>query len=128
MEKSDQAPNVEVRYKIQGYNIIDTEKRIQNGNPIYIRAILDSSSHEFKSSEISFKDRLDIVGNLGLKVLIRVLDECFKSGNKEYNAPNEAVLALGDLLNMAYPALKFNPIADDSQSNLTLQLAKPVCL
>lgn len=126
MKPSDQAPHVEIRYKVQGHHIIDSEKRIQNGNPIYIREILDSGSHEFKSSEISFKDRLDIVGSLGLKVLIHVLDECFKSGNKEYDAANEAILALGELLNSTYPALKFNPVVDDSKSSLSLQLVNPI--
>ncbi len=126
MKSSNQTSHVEIRYKIQGYHIIDTEKRIQNGDPIYIRAILDSSSHEFKSSAISFKERLDIVGSLGLKVLTGVLDECFKFGNKEYNAANEAVLSLGDLLNGAYPALKFNPVVDESLSNLSLHLVGPI--
>ena len=72
------------RYEIQGDKIIDTKKEIKDGKPIYIREILDSGSHEFKSSPISFKDRLDIVGNLGLKALIPVLVECFKSGNNEF--------------------------------------------
>lgn len=112
---------IESRYKIQDCHIIDTQKEINAGKPIYIRDILDSGSHEFNSSKISAKDRLDIVGQLGLETLITVLEECFKNGNKNYNASHEALFALSNLLNATYPQLTFFPM-EDSDSKLTVQL------
>lgn len=109
------------RYKIQDCHIIDTQKEINAGKPIYIRDILDSASDEFKSSKISAKDRLDIVGQLGLKTLIPVLDECFRDNSKNYNALHEALFALSRLLNKTYPQLTFYPM-EDSNSKLTVQL------
>lgn len=115
------------RYEIQGDKIIDTEKEIKNGEPIYIREVLDSGSQEFKSSAISKKDRLDIVGSLGLNALIPVLDECFKNGNKGYNVLNEIEWALYDLLNGAYPALSFILVENDSKTKRSVQLVIPSC-
>jgi hypothetical protein len=112
---------IESRYKIQDCHIIDTQKEINSGKPIYIRKILDVYSSEFRSCEISAKDRLDIVGQLGLKTLIPVLEECFKNGNKNYNASREALCSLSHLLNATYPQLTFLPM-DDSNSKLTVQL------
>ncbi|MDO9213545.1 MAG: hypothetical protein Q7U23_06895 [Methylococcales bacterium] len=112
---------IESRYKIQDNHIIDTKKEINAGKPIYIRDILDSGSNEFSSSKISAKDRLDIVGQMGLKTLIPVLEECFKNGNKNYNASHEALFALSRLLNNTYPQLTFYPM-EDSNSKLTVQL------
>jgi hypothetical protein len=112
---------IESRYKIQGDHIIDTKKEINAGKPIYIRDILDSGSNEFSSSKISAKDRLDIVGQMGLKTLIPVLEGCFKNGNKNYNASHEALFALSRLLNNTYPQLTFYPM-EDSNSKLTVQL------
>ncbi len=109
------------RYKIEDCHIIDTQKEINAGKPIYIRKILDVYSSEFRSCEIIAKDRLDIVGQLGLKTLIPVLDECFKSGNKNYNASREALFALSRLLNKTYPKLTFYPM-EDSHLKLTVQL------
>jgi hypothetical protein len=109
------------RYKIEDCHIIDTQKEINAGKPIYIRDILDSGSNEFSISKISAKDRLDIVGQLGLKTLIPVLEECFKSGNKNYNASREALFALSRLLNKTYPQLTFYPM-EDSHLKLTVQL------
>jgi len=121
MSESDKTPLNESRYKIQDCHIIDTQKEINAGKPIYIRDILDSGSNEFSSSKISAKDRLDIVGQLGLETLIPVLEECFKNGNKNYNASHEALFALSRLLNKTYPQLTFYPM-ENSDSKLTVQL------
>ena len=94
---------------------------------IYIREILDSGSSEYKSSTISKKDRLDIVGNLGLNALIPVLDKCFKNGNKEYNVLNEIEWALYDMLNVVYPALSFILVENDSKTRRSVQLVIPSC-
>lgn len=63
----------ECRYKVEDFQIIDTQKEVNNGRPIYIREILDSPSAEFKFSSITAKERLDIIGQLGLDSLERVL-------------------------------------------------------
>lgn len=126
MKKSDTAHGIECRYKIQGCDIIDTEKQIHDGKAIYIRELLDSSSHEFNSSKINAKDRLDIVGNLGLKILVPVLEECFKmKGYENEKAFNSAIFALGDLLRAAYPELTFIPLENEAKSKLVLQLIYP---
>lgn len=109
------------RYKIKDCHIIDTQKQINAGQPVYIRDILDSSSHEFSTSKISAKDRLDIIGQLGLETLITVLEKYFKNSNKHYNASDEALFALSSLLNSTYPQLTFFPM-EDADSELTVQL------
>ena len=116
------------RYKIQGSHIIDNHQEIKNGNPIYIREILDSASSEYKSSTISKKDRLDIIGNIGLDLLIPILDECFK--NKEgcnYNAENEVAFVLMDILKGEFPKLDFCLVENNSKLELVLQIAPPGC-
>ena len=127
MKKPDMKTVNDSRYEIQGDKIIDTQKEIMDGKPIYIREVLDSGSHEFKSSTISKKDRLNIVGSLGLNVLIPVLDECFKNGNKGYNVLNEIEWTLYDLLNGAYPALSFILLENGSKTRRSVQLVIPSC-
>ena len=122
MSNSNKSKATECRYVIQDRHVIDTKKEIKSGNPIYIREILDSGSSEFQRSAISKKDRLDIVGTLGLDSLIPVLDECFRSKEGcDYNATKEAVFALHSLLNGAYPALGFLLVENDSKTRLVLQ-------
>lgn len=128
MKQSDKSNVPQSRYKIQGLHIIDTKKEIKNGEQIYIREILDSGSQEFKSSAISKKDRLDIIGSLGLDALIPALDECFKNGNKGYDVSNEIEWSLYDLLNGAYPALSFILVENDSKTRRSLQLVIPSCI
>ena len=121
--KSDKSPDQESRYMIQGRHVIDTEKVIKSGNPIYIREILDSGSGEYSSSAISNKDRLDIVGNLGLEKLTLVLDECYKSKEGcNYNASNDAIRSMCFILNGSYPGLNFRLAENDSKTKLVVQL------
>ena len=88
METTDTKEPTQCRYQIEGRHIVDTKNEIMNGKPIYIRQLLDSECGEYQSCKITDKERLDIIGALGLKTLIPVLDECFKSGNKGYNTEN----------------------------------------
>ena len=123
MKTSDKSNTNKCRYKIQGHHIVDTNKEIRNGDPIYISEILDSSSSEFRSSSISAKDRLDIVGSLGLGLLAPVMGECLESkGYCASKAPHTVIYSLMYLLNDAYQELGFCLVENDSRSKLILQL------
>jgi|LakMenEpi05May12_1017382.scaffolds.fasta_scaffold26821_1 hypothetical protein len=123
MKIPDKSKVKKIRYKIQRLHIIDTKKEILNGEPIYIREILDSSSHEYKSSSISALDRLDIIGNLGLEKLTPLMKKCLKSkGYPEREAEKEVFFSLKLILDNAYPKLGVQFVENDSKTMLTLQL------
>lgn len=83
--------NNECRYKIiPKYEIVDTLKEVNGGRNIYIREILDSSCAEYNSSRLSREQRVDIIKELGLDNLTKMLANCFKENHKEYNATKEA--------------------------------------
>ena len=84
----------ECRYKVTDFHIIDTEKVVNNGREIYIRAILDSACSEYNSLKLPNEERLDIVDQLGLDNLIALLAECFRVNHNNYNAWIEAYLTM----------------------------------
>jgi|GEM_PF-6664272 len=83
--------NNKCRYEIvEKYKIIDTLKEVNEGRPIYIREILDSGCAEYNFSSLSREQRVDIIEQLGLDNLTKMLAKCFKENHKEYDATNEA--------------------------------------
>ena len=74
------------RYKVTDFNVIDTQKEVNNGREVYIREILDSACAEYQRSILSEQERLDIITQLGLDNLTALLAECFRVNNKKYNA------------------------------------------
>ena len=84
----------ECRYKVTDFHIIDTEKVVNAGREIYIRAILDSGSSEYKFLKLTIEERLDIIEKLGLDNLIKLLAECFKVNHHNYDAWHEAYWTL----------------------------------
>ena len=84
----------ECHYKVTDFHIIDTEKVVNNGREIYIRAILDSACSEYNSLKLPNKERLDIIEKLGLDNLIALLAECFRVNHNEYDAWHEAHLTM----------------------------------
>jgi hypothetical protein len=116
----------ECRYKVEDFQIIDTQKEVNNGRPIYIREILDSPSAEFKFSTITAKERLDIIGQLGLDCLVDLLAETFRVNHHEYKAEKEAFFSVLDILTKAYPRMGFHArqsiTKDSPEYKLTLQL------
>jgi len=121
MSNFEQPASHKCRYETNELYVTDTNKVINDGRPIYIREILDSSSTEFQNSKVSKEDRLNIIGSLGLKVLKPMLDECFK--HKEgYSASNEMVFAIQALLSASFPQLNFLVVEDESKTGLSLKL------
>jgi hypothetical protein len=122
MKTSDKTSTNESRYKIQGRQIFDEKKEIQNGKPVDIRELLDSSSHQYGTCQISSRERLDMIGSLGLRTLIPILEECFKSGNMDYNAENEATSTIYFLLCGVYPGLHPKLVENQSKTKPIIQL------
>lgn len=79
------------RYHIEGFYVIDS-KRPQTR--IYIRDVIDVGSHEYSSSKLSAQEKLDIISGLGVVVLTEVLDACYRSSGKLYDASNNVDLAV----------------------------------
>jgi len=122
MKPSDKSPINESRYKIQGRQIFDTKMEIQHGKPVDIRELLDSACAQFKSCQVSYKDRLDMIGSLGLKTLIPILEKCYKSGNMDYNAENDATFTIYFLLCGVYPGLHPKLVENQSNTKPIIQL------
>ncbi len=83
------------RFYIRDWKIIDSES-----NPvseIYIRELLDASSAEFQRSKLSARQKMDVIQELGLDRLTKVLDDCFRQNSKGYDASSEAELAVAML-------------------------------
>lgn len=85
------------RYKIDGFHIVDTNNL--QAKPIYIRALLDVGSHEYRTSKLTPSEKLNIITELGKKQLTKVLSSCYKSNNKPYNASDDVELAISFLTN-----------------------------
>ncbi len=80
------------RFYIRDLKIIDSES-----NPvseIYIRELLDASSAEFQRSRLSARQKMDVIQEIGLDKLTKVLDDCFRQNSKGYDASSEAELAV----------------------------------
>ena len=122
METTDTKELTQCRYQIEGLYIVDTKNKILNGKPIHIRKLLDSECGEYQSCKITDNERLDIIGSLGLKTLIPVLDECFKSGNKGYNTENVVTFTVYFLMVSVYPGLHCRLVENDSKTKLLIQL------
>ena len=78
------------RYRIDGFHIVDSSTPPRK---FYIREILDSGSAEYSSSKLTPQQKLEIISELGLKSLTAVLEACYRSSNKTYNATDDAQLA-----------------------------------
>lgn len=84
-------------YYIKDWHIFDV-LGVDFPNGLYIREILDTSSYEYMVSELSPKEKLSIILDLGLNQLIKVLDDCYSSNHKPYNAFDEGNLAYKELM------------------------------
>lgn len=80
------------RYSIRGWMIVDAES--DPVPEIYIRELLDMPSAEFRRSWLDEQQRMEIIHALGLETLIKVLDDCYRQGGKNYNAAQEAELTV----------------------------------
>lgn len=102
------------RYSIDGWKIIDDES--DPVPEIYIRELLDMPSDEYRKSCLDERQRMDIIQALGLEVLIKLLDDCFRQSGKPYDAAQEAeftVLMLNKILERQAPPA---PLAGECRS------------
>ena len=114
MENQNSRQNSDIRFEIDGQNIIDKHKVINDGKAIYIREVLDSLSHEFNKSVLNKEDRLIIIGSIGMNVLTQLLRDCFnKKEGCDYDAYKEALFTLHSLLKMPYPTLTYVQLEND---------------
>ncbi|ABA57871.1 hypothetical protein Noc_1377 [Nitrosococcus oceani ATCC 19707] len=92
-------PKNNYRYYVQDLHIIDSESTPPR--QVYIREILDSTSAEFRMCKLSAEERLNIIAELGLDHLTRILHECYKSKGVEsmpsYNAEQDSGFAFLNL-------------------------------
>jgi len=84
-------------YRIKDWHIFDVEG-VDFPDGLYIREILDTSSYEYFISELTPKQKLSIILELGLDQLIKVLEDCYSSNNKPFNALDEGNLAYAELM------------------------------
>lgn len=92
---------------------------------IYIRELLDLPSNEFKTSKISPKQKMEVIQELGLEALTSVLKECFLQAGKNYDAAQEAELAMNVLtraLEREPKPVKIESLSADEQSAVKLML------
>ena len=83
--------NESPRYEITDWHVIDNQAE-DHAEGFYIREILDWACTEYKSSRLSNQQRYDMISELGLDVLTRVLIDCFTTNNKPYDAEKEAAI------------------------------------
>lgn len=76
------------RFQLDDLMVIDTQTTPPQ--KIYIRELLDATSHEFQSSRLSAEEKITIIEAVGLEPLIGMLDSCFQGKGGEYNARQEA--------------------------------------
>jgi hypothetical protein len=77
-------------YEVDDFEVVEYEGKVQK--MWYIRAILDVTSSEFNSSELTNEKRIDIVNTLGVERMECILDESFKQNHKGYSAADEMAL------------------------------------
>lgn len=77
-------------YYIQDFHIYDTS--LEHSEGYYIREILDCASNEYKDSALTPDKKYEIISELGLDKLTKVLEEAFRSNNKTYDASHCAKL------------------------------------
>jgi len=81
-------------YRIKDWTIYDNNPENIQGyrNGYYIREILDGPSWEYKTSELSAKEKYEIILDLGLDNLKEILKEVFQESNRPYDADRVAVM------------------------------------
>lgn len=105
------------RFSINGLMVVDAES-----NPvpqINIRELLDMPSAEFTRSKLSVRQKMDVIQALGVDVLTKVLDECFRQNAKGYDAVQEAkctMLVLSKILERQPRPLQVTHAEADVQS------------
>ncbi len=76
------------RFQLDDLMVIDTQTTPPHR--IYIRELLDATSHEFQSSRLSAEQKIAIIETVGMDTLTGMLDICFQRKGGAYNARQEA--------------------------------------
>ena len=88
--KNKKEGSMAAKYQVEDFHIVD----VTSGSPKkwYIREIMDVTSCEFERSALTHEMRIDMVNELGMSCLERVLAKCFKAFHPNYSAADEAKL------------------------------------
>lgn len=110
-------PEIEIlpSYSIDGGHIYENGVRRTTNNGIYLREVIDLYSHEFKTSKISNKKRLELIMFFGFDKMAAELKKIFDKKGVREETRLTVLLAFQYLMEAVYPAVEVKLNCDDSE-------------